>query len=166
METIKGVKSLRDEYYHGAQVNILTNSSTITDERVFQALAELDSVIAKLDAGTQQTFDAINRPAIGTPSLDDIVEGLARLQDETGKVNLQTLIFKSISKNFLDNSGWDEVDYIAEKAGLIDPVEIQIYTVARLPSESFVKAVDDSLLNETTLRINRLIGRECAKSYV
>ena len=165
-ETIQGVKRLRDEYYHNAQINILTNSSTVTDDKVFAALTELDSVVAKLDTGSQEAFDAINRPAMGTPSLDEIVQGLARLQDEYGIFTIQTLIFKSTSKDFPDNTSLDEVDHLAEKAGFINPVEIQVYTVARRPSESFVEPVDDSLLRETTRRINHFIGRKCAKMYV
>jgi wyosine [tRNA(Phe)-imidazoG37] synthetase (radical SAM superfamily) len=165
-EIIQGVKKLRDEYYHKAKINILTNSSTVADERVFEALMDLDSVVAKLDAGDQESFEAINRPVMGTTSLDEIVQGLARLQDEYGGVIIQTLIFKSTSKYFPDNTSLDEIDHLTEKVGFINPVEIQVYTVARQPSEAFIEPVDNSLLRETTRRINQFLGRECAKMYV
>lgn len=46
-EITRGVKGLRDEFYAGVKVDILTNSSTLTGDRVFEALGEMDSVVAK-----------------------------------------------------------------------------------------------------------------------
>lgn len=165
-ETILCLKKLRDDYYPRAKLSILTNSSLITNERVFNALEELDLVIAKLDAGRQVTFDAVNRPVIGVPSFDDIIESLIKLQDETGKVILQTLLFKSTSQFNRDNSGQDEVELIAEKARLIDPIEIQVYTVSRYPSEPFVQPVEESYLQDAVSSLNRSLGRNCAKMYI
>lgn len=164
-EAIRGVKKLRDECYPGVQVGILTNSSIITCEGVFEDLRELDSVMAKLDAGSQETFEAINRPATGVPSLQDIVESLIRLQDATDRVTLQTMIFRSTDPRRRDNSSPDEIKLIAEKACSIDPVEIQIYTISRYPSEPFVEPVDECSLLEATHRINDIMGKKCAKTY-
>jgi wyosine [tRNA(Phe)-imidazoG37] synthetase (radical SAM superfamily) len=65
-ENVLGVKKLRDNYYPGVIVDILTNSTKVTDARVFGALKEFDSV-AKLDSGNQKAFVAINRPAAHVP---------------------------------------------------------------------------------------------------
>jgi wyosine [tRNA(Phe)-imidazoG37] synthetase (radical SAM superfamily) len=165
LNLIKEVKNLRGEYYPDAQVNMLTNASSLTEPRVYQSLMELDSIIAKLDAGSEQAFKAINRPAPGLPSLNTIVEELSRLQDESDKIILQTLIFKNALNDYLDNSSLKEIDLIAEKAKIIDPNEIQVYTVARRPTEPHVTPVDEETLREITLRINHSIGRNCAKSY-
>lgn len=163
---IMGVKRLRDEYYPGVQVDMLTNSSLIAFEGVSEALGELDSVMAKLDAGSQETFESINRPAVGVPSLEDIVEYLIRLQGETGRVTLQTLIHRSMAATSSDNSSPDEVELIAEKARLIDPVEIQVYTVSRYPSEPFVEPVGEPSLREAIRRINDFMGKKCATMYL
>lgn len=165
-EAIRGVKKLRNKYYPGVQVGILTNSSIIDCERVFEALMEFDSVVAKLDAGSQEAFVGINRPAIGTQSLENIVKSLIRLQDTTDRVTLQMLIFKSTDPSLQpDNSSLDEIKLIAEKACLIDPKKIQIYTVSRHPSESFVEPIEAYYLRETTSRINDFIGKKCAFLY-
>jgi wyosine [tRNA(Phe)-imidazoG37] synthetase (radical SAM superfamily) len=166
LNLIKEVKNLRGEYYPDAQISMLTNASHIRDDNVNQSLMELDSIIAKLDAGSEQTFKAINQPAPGLPSLETLVEELSRLQNETEKVTLQTLIFKTASKDYLDNSSQKEIDLITKKAKLIDPNEVQVYTVARRPSKSYVTPVDEETLREITLRINNSMGRNCAKSYV
>jgi wyosine [tRNA(Phe)-imidazoG37] synthetase (radical SAM superfamily) len=165
-EAIFGIKKLRDKYYPGVEVDILTNASLIKNREIFEALREIDSVIAKLDAGSQETFEDVNRPAAAVSSLDDLVENLRRLQDETGKVKLQTLIFKSTDPENRDNSSPEEIRSIAEKARVINPVEMQIYTVSRYPSDAFVTPIDDQSLNEVTSAINRILGKECAKTYV
>jgi len=164
-EVIHGVKKLRDKYYPEVQLGILTNSSLITCEGVFEALREIDMVVAKLDAGSQETFEAVNRPAADIASLQDIVEGLARLQDATDRVTLQTMIFRSTDPRNRDNSSPDEIRLIAEKACSIDPLETQIYTISRYPSEPFVEPVEEYSLLEAANRINDTIGKKCAKIY-
>lgn len=165
-EVVVGVKELRDQYYPGVKVNILTNSSTITHERVFAALREFDSVVAKLDSGSQESFEAINRPADRVPPLDSVVERLSRLQDETNRVTIQTLIFKSTDASHRDNSTTDGIRLIAQKASLIDPAEIQIYTVKRRPSESFVGPIDGDSLREACNIMNDLMKKDRAKIYL
>ena len=165
-EAVVGVKELRNQYYPGVRVDILTNSSTIAHEGVFAALREFDSVVAKLDAGSQDAFVAINRPTDRAPPLDNIVERLSRLQDETNRVTIQTLIFKSADPGHRDNSTIDDIRLIAEKAILIDPAEIQIYTVKRRPSESFVEPIDEDSLREARNMMNDLMKKDRARIYL
>jgi wyosine [tRNA(Phe)-imidazoG37] synthetase (radical SAM superfamily) len=165
-DVVLGVKELRDDFFPGVQVDILTNSSIIPYKRVFEALRELDSVVAKLDAGRPETFEAINRPAKGVPNLKEVIESLIRLQEETGIVTLQTLIFRYADEKNRGNSSPDEIELIAEKAGQIDPVEVQVYTVSRLPSEPLAEPVDDHALMEATRKINQIMGKKCSKLYI
>jgi wyosine [tRNA(Phe)-imidazoG37] synthetase (radical SAM superfamily) len=164
-EAVLGVKELRDHYYPGVIVDILTNSTTVTDARACAALKEFDSVVAKLDSGNQKAFVAINRPTARVPRLEKIVENLAKLQNETNRVTIQTLIFKSADPNHHDNSTTDEVRGIAENAKLIDPVEVQIYTVKRRPAESFAEPVDENHLRKARDITNDLMKKNCARIY-
>ena len=163
---VKKVKRLRDRYSPNAAVSILTNSSLICSSDVFEALKEFDVVIAKLDVGSQKSFEKANRFAEGTPLLDDIVKELARLSKSTGKVKLQTLIFKSTLPDGWDNTGKEEAKLLAEKVKMIDPLEVQVYTVRRLPSESFVSPVHQSVLEEVADVINSYVDRSCARVYL
>lgn len=165
-KAVKGVNTLRDNYFPRALVDMLTNASTIPHKRVFEALKELDSVVAKLDAGRQETYVAINRPCIGVPNLGDVIESLARLQEVTGRVTLQTLIFRSADPGKKDNSRPNEIKLIAEKADLIKPVEVQVYTVSRYPLEPFVEPVDVFSLRESTEIMNQILKEKCAKMYI
>jgi len=170
-EALRGVKKLRNKYYPDVQVGILTNSSMIGSKRVFEALLEFDSIVAKLDVGSQETFVGINRPAKGIQSLDEIVNSLIRLQEATDRVTLQTLIFKSTEPcTQPDNASLEEIKLIAKKECLIDPKAIQIYTVSRRPSESFVEPIEAYYLRNTVNRINdfsaRALGKKCAFLYL
>lgn len=165
-EVVLGVKRLRDLYYPGVRVDILTNSSTVTHEEVFAALGEFDSVVAKLDAGSQEMFEAINRPASEVPPLEDIVQSLAKLQDATRRVTIQTLIFRSTDSRYRDNSLPEETRFVAERARLINPVEIQVYTVKRRPTEYFVEPIDEHSMREAANLINDIVEKRCAKVYL
>jgi wyosine [tRNA(Phe)-imidazoG37] synthetase (radical SAM superfamily) len=161
----KSVKHLRDEYFPGVPVQILTNSSLVGLRVVFSGLKEFDAIIAKLDVGEERSFRAINRPAPGVPTLLEIVEGLRRLQAETHRVILQTLIFKSSRTGKPTNHEVSALESIAEMAHLIDPEGVQIYTIARYPSEEYIESVDRSTLELATDMINKTLGRRCAKVY-
>jgi wyosine [tRNA(Phe)-imidazoG37] synthetase (radical SAM superfamily) len=55
---------------------------------------------------------------------------------------------------------------IAEKARLINPVEIQVYTVKRHPSASFVEPMDEYSMQKAANLINDIVGKRCAKIYL
>ncbi|MFQ5712018.1 MAG: radical SAM protein [Candidatus Geothermarchaeales archaeon] len=162
---ILGVKGLRDRYCPGVPVRVLTNSSLICLGEVFEALKEFDSVIAKLDVGEQKAFQAINRPAEGIPTLGEIVEGLARLHKANGRLVLQTLIFDSLIPGKPHNSDPGTLDSLIEGIRRIDPLETQIYTIARYPSEPYAVPVGIDELHRVASLINEKMGRECARVY-
>jgi wyosine [tRNA(Phe)-imidazoG37] synthetase (radical SAM superfamily) len=66
----------------------------------------------------------------------------------------------------MDNSDQDEMNRIIEKASLIDPVEIQIYTVSRYPSETCIEPVEENFLRNVTEKINYSMGKKCARTYL
>ena len=111
-------KKLRDKYYPEVPLSILTNSSLIGSKKIFDALKEFDYIYAKLDVGSQKSFRYINRPDVRM-ELKKIVENLHKLQKRTGKVILQTLIFKSSKSDEIDNSNPEETNNLVEKINLI-----------------------------------------------
>jgi wyosine [tRNA(Phe)-imidazoG37] synthetase (radical SAM superfamily) len=163
---VKKVKDLRDRYSPSSAVTILTNSSLICTNNVFEALKEFDTVVAKLDVGTQNAFQRINRYVEGTPHLDEIVEEISRLSRSSKKVTIQSLIFRSNCPDGCDNTGREELKHLAERIRQIDPLEVQVYTVKRVPSEPYVSPADQDTLEEAASMINSIVGRGCAKVYV
>lgn len=77
-----------------APTAILTNSSLFPDERVRGDMAELDIVVAKLDAPTQELFREVDRPARGV-KLEEIVRGMKKFcETYSGTFALQMMFME------------------------------------------------------------------------
>lgn len=159
------VKKERDVYYPTVPVRILTNASLITLSEVYNAFEQLDYVVAKLDVGTSRDFVAINRPTVGTPSFDEIIQALARFQNEKKKIVIQTLIFGSNKEEMPRNDDEQALGDLIEKIAYINPLEVQVYTLARIPAESFVIPVEFGKIKRLASTINQKMGRVCARAY-
>lgn len=116
-EAIRALKRIRKE-----KISVITNSSLIGRKDVRKDLLAADFVIAKLDAATDDVFEAINRPAKGV-CFRDVVEGLADFRKEfTGRLALQVMFIKA-------NKG--TAREIADLAEMIGPDEVQLNTPLR-----------------------------------
>ena len=103
-------------------VAVLTNSSLMGREDVQKELALADTVVAKLDAPTQEVFVRINRPYIES-RLDEIVEAMKTFRKSyQGKLSLQMMFVEA---------NRDCAPQMAKIAGEIGPDEIQINTPLR-----------------------------------
>jgi wyosine [tRNA(Phe)-imidazoG37] synthetase (radical SAM superfamily) len=74
-EIVTAVVALRNKYRPDARIALLSNSSGSVREEVRMSIANIDLPVFKLDAGTEETFMEINRPAKDI-SLLKIVESL------------------------------------------------------------------------------------------
>ena len=108
-------------------VAVITNSTLFTSERVRKEVASADIVLPSLDAATQGTFKAINRPAPGL-RIEDIIEGLRLFRKEfSGEIWLEVMLVKDVNDH--------EAEMIANAANSINPDRIQLNTVIRPPAE-------------------------------
>jgi len=121
-------------------------------------------VIAKLDAGRQETFMGINRPFMQL-RLTDIVEKLAELQRDTERVVIQILIFKSTRPDKPDNFGSEEISCLIDKIGIIEPLEVQLYSVDRHPSEDHVAPLNLKELQLISEKMNKELSEDLVKVY-
>ena len=85
-ELVDITRQLKEEYFPGAKLGILSNSSTINIEKVHRALTKLDFRIMKLDVGDLETLRKINQPC-RVVDYEAILSGLKSLE----KVTLQTM---------------------------------------------------------------------------
>lgn len=105
-----------------ARLAILTNASLLPDPEVRAALAELDFVIAKLDAPSETALQAINRPGVPI-SLCDILHAIHSFRrDFRGMFALEVM---------LTPANLDDVDALADIARCLDPDEVQLNTPLR-----------------------------------
>jgi wyosine [tRNA(Phe)-imidazoG37] synthetase (radical SAM superfamily) len=129
----------RDMYRPGLPVCILCNSSTVGNADVITGLKMLERPIMKLDAGTQETFDLLNRPNSGV-RLDSIIDGLSKL----GRLEIQTLFVTGP----VDNTSEKEVAAWLEHLEKTGPRAVQLYTFDRVPAESTLVAASPERIEE------------------
>lgn len=116
--------ALRDAYYPGAKVSVLSNATRLGDPGVVAALKKVDNPILKIDAPTNELAARINNPAPGY----DVRQVVENLKAFGGDFVLQTMFLKS--EDFDSSSpevlqGW--MDIVRE----VKPREIMVYTIDR-----------------------------------
>ena len=145
-EIVDSVLLIRDRLLPGVDVQVLSNSTTLRRKRVVEALGRLDRRVMKLDAGTDELFAAINRPAQGV-ELDAIVEGLSRLDDVTVQTAFMT--------GSIDNTGDEAVAAWIDKLRRIEPSAVQIYTIDRSPADEDLERVSRERLEAIAEDVRR-----------
>ena len=116
--------ALRDRYYPGARVSVLSNATRLDIPEVFRALRKVDSPILKLDAPTTALARVINRPQ-GAYEVSGVVEGMRRFE---GDFILQTMFLRARG---LDSSSPEVLGPWMEIVRDLHPREIMAYTIAR-----------------------------------
>ena len=129
---IEIAKRERDRYQPQARLAILSNSSTVGDPVVREALNLLDLKIMKFDAGSEEMFQQLNHPRAPI-YMGDIVTGLKELKN----IILQSLFVQGR----VTNADPDSVDLWAEKVREIRPLSVQVYTLEREPADLRVEKV-------------------------
>jgi wyosine [tRNA(Phe)-imidazoG37] synthetase (radical SAM superfamily) len=109
----------------------------------------------KLDAGTQEVLERINRPAPGI-TLEAIVGGLRQLEG----VTLQSMFVEGEVTNAADADIDAWIDRVAE----IEPVFVQVYSLENAPAMSTLKGVPRAQLEAIVERLKSSLGI-AAKAY-
>lgn len=129
---------------------VITNATRLGSPQFQRALPILDhnggEIWAKLDAGTEEYFQRINRP-VGDVTLGRIVADIARVASQRPIV-IQTLMFR------IDRADPPPEEVAAYCRRLRDIVDaggkislVQLHTVARDPAEDCVTALPDERLD-------------------
>lgn len=142
-EMIAATKALCD-----IPVAVITNGSLLSDPEIRAALAPADVIVPSLDAGTADTFRAINRPAPGI-DFEAMCEGLAQMiRERPGAVWLEVMLVKGL------NDSEAELRALGYLIRRIQPKRVQLNTVDR-PSRS---GEARSLSPEELARVAKRLG--------
>ena len=123
-------------------IALITNSSLLTRPEVLAAAASFDLVLPSLDAGDQNTFLRVNRPAYGL-KIDEIAEAIARLAHKV-PIWLEVMLIQS--EKYGSNTSDQAIGHIIDKIRLIKPHEVNLNTCVRPPEEP-VNPVPEEILN-------------------
>jgi wyosine [tRNA(Phe)-imidazoG37] synthetase (radical SAM superfamily) len=137
------VSRLRDTYFPKAKITVLSNATMLHKQSVYDALLRIDNNVLKLDAGTQATFDQINRP-VKKILLSNIID---RLCSFNGNVIIQTLFLRGmLDGKPVDNTTRAEVDAWLGHLFLMQPKLVMLYPIdRRTPVETLEKLTLDEL---------------------
>jgi len=145
---------LRDKYFPGARIAVLSNSTSITKPEVRKALLKVDSNILKLDSAFDLTVRIHNQPRVNV-KVEELIKNLEGLK---GSLIIQTLFLRgTFQGRTIDNTTPEEISAWLKAINRIRPSEVMIYTISRdTPEGGDLHKVPLSELNHIASLVNEL----------
>ena len=138
-ELVEEVVSLRNKYRPKVKVALLSNSTGLARENVLLSLSKIDFAVLKLDAGTEEKFKAINRPARGI-NFSEIIDSLCSAIE----LYIQTVLVEGNPSNAAE----DDLKAYFRKISFIQPEEVHIYSIDRPVPNKAISLVSKDRLEE------------------
>jgi wyosine [tRNA(Phe)-imidazoG37] synthetase (radical SAM superfamily) len=127
---------------------ILTNSSTINESKVQEALKKLDSVKLSLDCATQKCFKKLDR-ASKNIDLEEIKKGILEFsKNYKGNLIIEILFVKGINDNL------EEVEKLNNFLLKLKPTRVDLSTIDRPPAFD-IKPISYDKLYELSLGFDK-----------
>lgn len=135
---------LRDRYYPGARVSVLSNSTRLDNQRVVDALRRVDNNILKLDSAIDSTIRALDRPTSPSFTARKVIDWLKQFGPQC---IIQTMILRGTHDGHaIDNTLPAEVDALIAAYREINPGEVMLYSIDRkTPAEHLEKVPREEL---------------------
>jgi wyosine [tRNA(Phe)-imidazoG37] synthetase (radical SAM superfamily) len=138
-ELVEEVVRLRNIYRPNVNLALLSNSTGLVSEDVLLSLSKIDFAFLKLDAGTEEKFRAINRPARGI-NFSQIIESLCSAK----RLCIQTVLLEGNPSNVTKN----DLEAYFQKISFIQPEEVHIYSIDRPVPNRTISLVSKDRLGE------------------
>ncbi len=153
--------ALRDSLCPEAKVGVLSNSTFIGREDVFEALLKVDSNILKLDTVNEGYINLVNRP-VCRYNVRETIEQMKRFE---GRLIIQTMFMRgSFEGKSVDNTGDAYILPWISAVKEINPRQVMIYTIARdTPANGLMKATPADL--DRIAAMLRAEGLDVSVSY-
>ena len=135
-EIVERILEVRDDAFPGVPVVIYTNSSGVCEKGVMQGLAMADTVVAKLDAASEELREVINRPS-NAPPVREIVSGLGALRNRiSGELAVDIMLVEIGGETNLSCP-----EELSEALLEIQPHCVYVQTPTKPPFETSVNSV-------------------------
>lgn len=161
-ECVERVVQVRDELCPaGVSVILITNASGLHRPQVRAAIGRIDSVWAKLDAGTEDLYRLLCRPSVPFGRILENIQLAARIKP----VVIQSMFVRWEGRppSEAEIAAYAErLVSIRQRGGAID--RVQVYTIARPPADMRVSALSDAELGEIA-RVVRERSGERVESF-
>lgn len=143
LEIVRDCIKLRDELCPNAVISVLTNSTHILKESIFEALKIVDNALLKLDSVDPDFIRTVDRPT----SRYDLERLIARMKEFNGECVIQTMFLKGeVDGVEIDNTQEKYVGPWLKAVEEINPKLVTVYTIDReTPNKSLRKASREEL---------------------
>ncbi|RKD92144.1 radical SAM protein [Mangrovibacterium diazotrophicum] len=149
-EIIDDTIALRNQYAPECRVAVLSNSTMIQKESVFNALLKIDDNILKLDSAIARTVELLDCP-MGRFDLESIIDRLAQFGESA---SIQTLFVRGTHKGEkIDNTTPEELDAWMAALKKIKPGQVMIYTIARDTPAQGLEKISTEEMNKIADRV-------------
>ncbi len=134
--------------YPQYKIALLTNGTLLYQREVVESILDVDIAIVSLDAVSEKTFNKINRPHAEL-AVARIVEGLISFRERfVNQYWIELFIVPGI------NDGGNEMKKIQKTLSLIKPDKVQLNTLDRPGTESWVEPAHSDMLAEAKKMLN------------
>jgi len=139
---------------------ILTNSSLFHRRDVRKNLSRFDLIVAKLDAGDDETFRLINRPADKKTDVETIVDSIKKLKKAVkGTLALEVMLLRSENGQVTNVDG-KPLGKLLDVIFDVKPDQVQLEVPYRPPSEGFVKPPSLEKIKPILDELSRALGED------
>jgi len=156
-ELVEEVASLRNKYRPKVKVALLSNSTGLARESILLSLSKIDFAVLKLDAGTDEKFWVINRPARGI-NFSEIIDSLCSAKE----LYILTLLIEGNPSNVTE----DDLKAYFQKISFIQPKEVHIYSIDRPVPNRAISLVSKDRLEEISDWDKKETGIESRPIYL
>ena len=144
---------LRNEFFPKAKITVLSNATRLNRETVKRALLLIDNNVLKLDAGTNATFQAINRPTHKI-TLGKVVDDLKSF---SGNLTIQTMLIRGdVEGKQVDNTTEEEITLWLNHIEEIKPKLVMLYPIDRQTPYTTLEKVPEAEFRALAQRIEKL----------
>lgn len=150
---IENTIRLRNEFFPKAMITVLSNATRLDRNNVKRALLRIDNNVLKLDAGTNATFQAINRPT----QLITLEKVVCELKKFGGNLTIQTMLIRGeVDGNQVDNTTEEELTLWLKHIKEINPKLVMLYPIDRQTPYRTLEKVPEPEFQALAKRIENL----------
>lgn len=144
---------LRDKFFPEAMITVLSNATRLDRANVKRALLRIDNNVLKLDAGTNATFQAINRPTQSI-TVEKVVQELRAFG---GNLTIQTMLIRGdVDGIRVDNTTEEEISLWLNHIKEINPKLVMLYPIDRQTPYRTLEKVPEQEFQDLAERIEKM----------
>jgi wyosine [tRNA(Phe)-imidazoG37] synthetase (radical SAM superfamily) len=148
-QLVEEVARIRNTYRPEVKVVLLSNSTGLLYKEVRESISKIDVPVFKLDAGAENTFNVINRPAQGV-NFTELLDLLCAMKN----IYIQTVLIEGTPSNVARE---DLATYF-QQIGRIKPKEAHIYSIDRPVPNTRISLVPSERLAEIAIQGQKETG--------